>query len=171
MKRTPGILITVFALTLSSLAFAGDHGKADYKAKADYHAKKKCESNTQECLDALAAKLRSKGWLGIETKANDSGQYEVTKVIYESPAATAGFQKGDVLVALNGIALIKENKAELKKAKKAFAPGTTVEYTVARNYSKERIPVTLGSVPDTLVAQWIGEHMIDQHAYVRVASN
>jgi len=171
MKRSPWILLTVLAFTLSSLAYAGDKGKANYNAKSEKHAKKRCEGNTQDCLDSLAAKLRSKGWLGIETKANDYGKYQVAKVVEGSPAEAAGFQSGDVLVALNGIALTKENKAELKKAKQAFAPGTAVKYTVARNDSKKRLAVTLGTVPDILVAQWVGEHMIDQHAYVKVASN
>ena len=169
MKRAPWILVIALTLSLTGLALAGDQGKA--AAKNEHYAKKKCEGKTQDCLDAMAAKLRSKGWLGIETEATDDGHYKVAKIEKDSPAEAAGFQEGDVLLALQGITLSPENKEALKKAKASFGPGSAVSYTVARGNSKQKIAVTLGHVPDVLVAQWIGEHMIDQHAYVRVASN
>lgn len=162
MKKAPMILLLALAFTLSSLAFAGEKHQA--------HAKKRCEGNTQECLDAMAAKLKEKGYLGIKTEANDDGYYVVAKVEADSPAAAAGFQKGDVLVALNGVALKSENKEALKKAKQNLAPGKSVKYTVVRGDSKQKIAVTLGEVPDVMIAQWIGEHMIDQHSYTRVAA-
>ena len=167
MKRTPFILLTIFALTLSSAAFAGKgHSKGAQAKKAE----RNCDKGAEDCLNSMAAHLAKKGWVGIETEAADHGFYRIAKVVDGSPAAYARLQAGDVLVAMNGVKLSKENKAELKKIKKSLAPGSKVKYTVVRDGSKQQIAVTLGKVPETLIAQWIGEHMIDQHAYVTLAA-
>lgn len=167
MKKTPWILLTALVLTLGTTALAGHgHGKAAHDKKAE----RGCDKGTEDCLNSMAAHLKEKGWVGIETEAADGGFYRVAKVVEGSPAAYAKLQSGDVLVALNGVELTKANKAELKKIKKSLAPGSKVKYTVVRNGSKQKVAVTLGNVPDDVIAQWVGEHMIDQHAYVTLAA-
>ncbi|MCH9646945.1 MAG: PDZ domain-containing protein [Deltaproteobacteria bacterium] len=156
MRRLLSSTVAVTVLFLAGTAFAGsDH---------------KCDKSSQDCLDALATKLQSKGWAGFETEKNDDGYYQIRKVTENSPAEAAGFQSGDVLLALNGVTFSKDNKEALKKVKKSLGPGKKVKYTVGRDGGKTQIAVKLAKVPEILVAQWIGEHMIDQHAYVQVAS-
>lgn len=130
----------------------------------------KCDKSAQDCLDKMAAKLQSKGWLGIETEKTESGAYAVAAVTPGSPAAAAGFRAGDVLVALNGVALDSEDKTALKKVKENLAVGSEVRYTVKRAGEKAQLTATLAAVPEAVLAQWIGEHMLDQHSHVRVAS-
>ncbi|MEM7481024.1 MAG: PDZ domain-containing protein [Acidobacteriota bacterium] len=131
---------------------------------------KKCDASTEECLTAMAEKIRSKGWLGIETEKNADGRYAVTAVTADSPAAEAGFRAGDVLFALNGVELSSENKKKLAKVKKSLGPGAKADYVVLRGESKTKLVAELAPVPDTVMAQWIGQHMLDQHAYVTVAA-
>jgi predicted metalloprotease with PDZ domain len=165
MKRlTIAALAAIVALTTVGLVEAGDKSK-----KASYEAKK-CDASAEECLSAMAAKIQTKGFLGIETEKDDNGRYRVTQVVSRSPAYKAGFKTGDVLLALNGASLYGDDKTELKKIKSSLSVGSEVAYTVERAGSKKVVEGTLGKVPKDVMAQWIGEHMIDQHAHIEVAS-
>jgi C-terminal processing protease CtpA/Prc len=126
---------------------------------------KKCSHSTQECLDYMAKKMADRGWVGIEY---DEEKMAVSKVIAESPAEAAGFKKGDVMVAINGIAMKDENSAKLKKV--SWQPGDQVTYTVVRSGTKKDLNVTLGKLPETVLAQWVGNHMVKDHVSTQVAS-
>jgi S1-C subfamily serine protease len=132
--------------------------------------KHKCEASTQECLDKMAVKYKSHGWVGIEGDKKDGGHFVIKKVIDGSPAEAAGLQKGDVLVAMNGVKFADENKDKLKKIKHDLAPGKTLEYTVKRNGKAKVVAVKLGEVPDEVLAQWVGKHMLE-HSAVKVAAS
>ena len=129
-----------------------------------------CTASTDDCLRKMQAKMQTKAWLGIETTEAASGHWAVSKVYTESPAEKAGFKKGDVLIALDGVEMSKQNKEAYKKAAHALAPGSKATYTVTRDGEKKELVVQLGTVPREVMAQWIGEHMLDQHAEIRVAS-
>jgi C-terminal processing protease CtpA/Prc len=155
MKTLSSILSLAVLLGLAAVGLAG----GDYK----------CDQPAQSCLDAMAAKYAERGWLGIETeKAGDA--YAVSEVVAGSPAEAAGFRTGDVLVALNGIDFNSGDKNELKKVKSSLHPGTKVKYTVRRAGGETQLVATLGAVPEEVLAQWVGEHMLDQHSHVRVAA-
>ena len=128
----------------------------------------KCDHSTQDCLDQMAAKLQSKGWVGIEGDWNEEkGAFKVEKVVAGSPADEAGLLPGDVLVALDGIRLGDD---KLKEAKAKMAPGKTVRYTVKRDGGKREIAVTLGKMPEEMIARYVGEHLLHDHATVALAS-
>jgi len=87
MRRHLWLLILVIAVIAVLPAFAGgDHGK--------------CKYSTQDCLDHMAIKMKSSGWVGVELDTEVAEGYAVTKVFPGSPAEAAGIQAGDVLVAL-----------------------------------------------------------------------
>lgn len=157
MKRSFSLLALALLLAFAGVAFAG-------------HGHEKCTDDTQACLNKLAAKIQEKGWLGVELEKNDYGYYKITEVVADSPAEAAGLRAGDVLVALNGIVLAEDNKDELKAAKRALGPGKSATYTVKRSGGKQQIAVTLGHVPALVMAEWIGQHMIEHHAETVVAS-
>jgi predicted metalloprotease with PDZ domain len=131
----------------------------------------KCDKSAQDCLDTMAAHMKAKGWLGIETEKTADGRWAVSAVEAGSPAAAAGFRAGDVLLALNGADLYAEDKTAIKKVKEGLAVGSRVQYTVERAGAKAQVAATLAPVPEAVLAQWIGEHMLDQHSHVRVAAN
>ena len=85
----------------------------------------------------------------------------VKRVVADSPAESAGFKSGDVLVALNGIKYEDKNKDALMAAKKSMAPGKQVAYTVSRDGQEKTITATLAPMPSEVLAQWIGHHMLD----------
>lgn len=130
---------------------------------------KKCDHDVQNCLNVLASKIQSKPWLGVDMEKTDSGWLRVTAVVPDSPAAAAGFQPGDVVVALNGV-LLNADKEELIKVKKSLAPGKVATYVVKRDGGKQKLSVTLGHVPATVMAEWIGEHMLKHHVRTAIAS-
>ncbi len=138
-----------------SLAVAGGAKCAEQHAQADYQK--------------MAEKMAAKGWLGIETEKTASGGYAVSAITKGSPAEKAGFQVGDVLVAFNGVKLADDNKDAIYKAKSTLGPGKAVNYTVARAGSEKQINATLGDVPREVLAEWLGEHVLD-HTSVAVAA-
>jgi len=166
MIRLSLIAFLVAALMLP--AFAG--GKDCEKSAAVIAAGKKgCDGTTQDCLNAMAAKLEKKGWVGIEYDKDEAkGVMTVTRVVPDSPAEAAGFQKGDVLLALNGVSLMDGDKKQMSKVKHAMVPGGEISYTVKRAGQKKDLDVTLAKVPEDVMAQWIGNHMLE-HATVAVA--
>jgi S1-C subfamily serine protease len=113
--------------------------------------------------------MKAHGWLGLETEKNAAGAYAVKAVTPGSPAAAAGFQPGDVLVAFNGVAMDGANKEAMKKAKAGSAPGKQVTYTVRRGGAERQLTATLAPVPKEVLAQWLGEHLIDEHLSTAVA--
>lgn len=167
--------IAIVALTLlvcAPLAIAGEGKDCGDKAAAakDVHAAKKCSYGTQDCLDHMAAKMKTGGWVGIELEKDEtSGVMTVQRVVPGSPAEQAGFQVGDVLFALNGIEINEKNESALKTAKKDWKPGQSVSYTLKRDGRSVNANVTLASMPADVLAKFIGEHMLD-HASAEVVA-
>jgi C-terminal processing protease CtpA/Prc len=129
-----------------------------------------CKASTDECLKKLHAKIQAKGWLGIEYKEVDAGRWAVKYVYPDSPAEQAGFQKGDVLLAVNGVEMSKKNKAAYKKAAHKMGPGSPATYTIKRGDRKLSLSTTLDSVPREVMARWMGEHVLDSHLEVQMAA-
>jgi C-terminal processing protease CtpA/Prc len=122
----------------------------------------KCTASTQECLDYMKTHMTDRGWVGIEY---DQEEMKVIRVIEGSPAERAGFHKGDVMVGMEGIDFAEENMAQLQKIQQAkMKPGNTMTYTVRRAGQMKNLEVTLGELPDEVLAQWVGNHMLKDHA-------
>jgi len=144
MKRIVPLLVLAFVLVLSSAVFAGGEKCAhDAKTASAHHARK--------------AELAAHGWLGLKTAKEAAGGYRVTAVTEGSPAAQAGFRTGDVLLALNGVALTEANKEAVHKAKGECAVGKQVTYKVRRDGAEKTLTATLAPVPDTVLAEWMKE--------------
>ena len=159
MKRIL-ILITVLTavlVTMVAALFAGE--------------KPACQASAEECLKQLNAKMATVGWLGIEYEKTGEGRAAVARVVPGSPAAAAGFQPGDMLVAVNGVELGDANKEALAKIKKAMGPGSEVTYTVLRQGAKKEIRATLVPLPDEVKKQKINEHMAKEHGIKPPAAN
>lgn len=156
MKHGRWIWVLVIAVALTAPALAGD--------------KHPCTASTQDCLDKMVTKMQHKGWVGIEyDKKKDKGDSPVLAKVYpDSPASQAGLEKGDVLLAVNGVKFGDEDEAKWKKVKQNWTPGSTITYTIARGGKKKQVDVTLSKVPEDVLAAWVGEHMM-QHATVEVA--
>ena len=156
MKRLMVTLAVVMAMVMAVPVMAGEGHK--------------CEASTQDCLNYMVKNLKDRGWVGIEM--DDKGGIDkmvITKVIDDSPAEKAGFKVGDTLVAVNGVAFSEDNQKQLKDIQYSMKPGADFTYTVARKGSKVDLNVELGQLPDSVMAQWIGGHMVD-HAELQMAS-
>jgi C-terminal processing protease CtpA/Prc len=154
------------------MLFAGGEdcqGHAKDASKAA-HASKKCAYGTQDCLDYMATKMKTGGFVGIEMEKDEAtGGLAILRVIPDSPAAASGLQPGDVLVALNGVAFKDADEEALKAAKKDWQPGQTISYSVQRNGYERNVVVTLGKMPSEVLAKFVGQHMLE-HSTTEIAS-
>jgi len=132
--------------------------------------KSKCAGSGDDCLKKMKAKYGEKAWLGIEYDTDDHGRWVVADVYKGSPAQKAGFETGDVLLAINGAEYSKENKEELKAVFSKIEPGSEVQYVVKRQGGKVKLTATLGHVPEEVQAKWMNEHMENNHPDFQMAS-
>jgi predicted metalloprotease with PDZ domain len=156
MKKAIGVISAVMIVVMAVPAMAGESSK--------------CTASTQDCLNHMAKNLKSRGWVGIEM--DDKGGIDkmvITKVVEGSPAEKAGFKVGDTLAAVNGVSFSEENQKQLKDTQYSMKPGADFTYTVSRRGSKVDLEVELGQIPENVMAQWIGGHMMD-HAELQMAS-
>ena len=110
-----------------------------------------CKGSAQDCLNKMAAELAARGWVGLELEYNDDEAMVVSRVVPD------------------GVEFGEENAESLKKIKYQMTPGKEVTYTVARHGHKKDLPVTLAEMPDEILAQWIGGHMLEGHVTVASA--
>ncbi len=146
-------LALVGALGLAATATAGHDGHD-----------KKCSAEATICVRHMADSLKDRGWIGIEMDDEDpSGLNRVIRVFPDSPALAAGFREGDLLKALNGIEYSKSKEEIYAEAKKSIVPGGKVTFTVIRAGADRDLVVTPGELPSHIMAQWIGQHMLEHH--------
>ncbi len=69
----------------------------------------------------------------------------VAEVAVDSPAARAGIQRGDVLLAVNSTPI--ERRADVIEYQHRGVPGTTLQYTLLRLGTKQAMSVELAPVP------------------------
>ena len=107
--------------------------------------------------DALVAHGRvPRGWLGVGIQDLDAELAKllevkvakgvlITQVEPDSPAASAGLKRRDVVVALNGKAL--RSSADLRNSVSLTGPGKTVALAVVRGGANRTVDVELGEMP------------------------
>ncbi len=106
----------------------------------------------------------NKGWLGItmvergNTNAkgkSEKMEIEIQYVIENSPAAKFGLQKGDLILKINGKAILPGSgislSRELAKQIQQLPPGSNTNLTVMRENSEHEIKITLGKEPEAAV--------------------
>ena len=133
-------------------------------------AGEKCDGAADDCLAKMQAKYAAKPWLGVEYDKAEDGRYVIKKVYGDSPAEEAGFQKGDVLLAMQGVEYSKSNKKAIKAVYADIKPGSDVQYVVKRQGAKVELEATMAHVPVKLQQKWIAEHMKKYHPENQVAS-
>jgi membrane-associated protease RseP (regulator of RpoE activity) len=106
----------------------------------------------------MTPRLAGAAYLGVTYEAVDPDQAsqaglstdegaQVLTVIDGSPAAAAGMQAGDIILAVDGQRLLRT--AMLRKLVSAHQPGDSVSLLVLRDGSERTLAVTLGQAPDT----------------------
>ena len=151
MRIESKIALTLVALLAVSPVVAGEE--------------QKCDSEPVACLKYIVDNLEGKGWLGVELNFPEGESPEILKVIPKSPAEQAGLRQGDFLVALNGMRYATATEDALAEAKRALIPGNRVTVTLSRDGREVDVEVVAGKVPDSVLAQWIGTHMLYQHRH------
>jgi C-terminal processing protease CtpA/Prc len=99
---------------------------------------------------------KAQGWLGVSIQdvtekiakkhnlKSEEGAY-ISDVTEDSPAESAGFQKGDVVVEFDGKAI--HDADDLSKSVRKLSPGTKAKAEVIRKGERKTIEVTVGKRP------------------------
>ena len=154
MRKTIAVLFLAAAMVTP--AFAGEGESCDHEA--------------QVCLNYLAQHLDGRGWAGVDL--DESGEaITVTAVFDGTPAEKAGVKIGDQLIAVNGIRISEENQEKMHALMGEMKPGKTFDYTIARNGKERDVSITLVDMPDEAKYKIIGQHMLQGHSTVEVASS
>ena len=151
MKRSLCAVVTFLIMAMALPGMAGEKPQ------------KKCDGTPDECKKKLTKMLAEKPWLGIEMTSTEDGQTKITKVVSDSPAAKAGFEKGDILLAINGQSYSKDNMKAVKKTWSELKPGAKAKYTVLRKGGKLTLKAVLGTMPMEYQNKYIKEHMAKYH--------
>jgi serine protease Do len=99
----------------------------------------------------------TRGWLGVQVQpvtsdiADSLGMKQASGAMVDSPqdgspAAKAGIAPGDVITAVNGMAV--KDARELARTVGMMAPGTQVTLDVRHNGESKQVALTLGEMPN-----------------------
>jgi len=121
-----------------------------------------CPGEAGKCVEAMMENLSKRGWVGINMDKDD-GKVVLSAVVPDSPAEAAGLQAGDVLISVNGLAYAEANGKQIKETYQSFKPGDETTIVASRDGTEREYTVTLGKLPQHIMAQWVGYHMIEGH--------
>ena len=148
MKKTL-ILAVLVALVATGAVWAG-------------HGHEKCTAGTQECLNMMAKNLKQKGLVGVEGEWDEAiGGYRIDSFVEGANAKQSGIHAGDVMIAVNGIALNDKEASYADRQNRG--PGKTAKITVLRGEEKVNVKVELVGMTEEQIARAVGGHML-QHA-------
>lgn len=131
-------------------------------APATLASPSRCPMTLTDCV-AVYGQLRERPWLGFEVATDPaSGARVVQRVLPGGPAEAAGVRAGDVLRAIGG------REPQLWFASYSVQPrrwrgGERVELSLVREAHALQLAVELRDIPDDVLAQVIGEHVLHAH--------
>lgn len=153
MKRAIALLIPVVALAAGPPA-AGDDAKVQ---------KKKCPAEATQCIREMAESLKQRGWIGIEWDDSDPRPV-ISHVVIGSPAERGGVRIGDVVMAFDGVSTDQKEEVVWAAMKRSLVPGKKITLSVVRQGDPKDLEIELIAVPDHIIAQWVGKHVLENHA-------
>ena len=152
MKR---LLTTTLTLVLIMPVMPLWAGEKSYKT---------CSEDAADCAQAMKNNFKKRGWVGINMEYDkERGVTVISNVVANSPAEKAGFQVGDVLMGLNGVDYTEENEESLKTEYASFKPGSVATFKVERDGKTIDIETHLEQIPQAILAQWVGQHILEGH--------
>lgn len=148
------LVVAVGVAGTEAVAWAGD----------DDHAPghKSCKSEAAACVREMAGGLAERGWIGIEWD-DEADRPVLTQVVPNSPAEAAGLEAGDELLAFNDVPTDAGEEAVWAEAKKSLVPDNTITLKIRRGEAVKSIDVKLVAIPRHVIAQWVGNHMLEYH--------
>lgn len=162
MRTTIQIITLTLLIALISVAPASAQDKA------------KCNKSFQECVDQFMGELTQRGWFGVLFGNNqmtpdgeelpDDLAIKVMEVNDDGPAAPAGIEAGDTVIAVNGKKY--SNLADLNPVRKTLKVGEEVTLTIERAGEQKEVKLTLAEPPATMVAVWLGDYILENFLVV-----
>jgi C-terminal processing protease CtpA/Prc len=160
--------ILVFALAIAAVSLISVLSTPVVAGDDHGHAYR-CSEEAQTCLNAMASRFDGRGWAGVEMEYTEAGP-TVKAVHSGTPASRAGVQVGDVLTAINGVEISEDNKEKLGALELEMKPGKIFTYSISRKGKEREVQFALAEMPIEIAAKLVGQHMIEQHTTVEIAS-
>jgi C-terminal processing protease CtpA/Prc len=108
----------------------------------------------------MASHLMNKGLVGVDGEWDDeAGGFRIASFLEGSLARSAGVRVGDLLVAINGIALGDDEQTKADNGNRK--PGSDASIIVERSGRKHEMNVTLVGMTEEQIARYVGYHMLD----------
>lgn len=152
MKRNLTLGIFLLALVVAIVPAASQESK-------------RCDHAALACVKHMTEQFENKGWVGIELDYSDRKAPRIVKVIPGSPAEEAGLEAGDVVVSFAGVDYATATEDELRAAKEVLLPGKEIVIGVRRGASELDLTVHAERIPEGVLAQWIGSHLLHAHQH------
>lgn len=152
-----GVLALLAPLVAVPVAAAEETAKADEE--------KRCDEDALACVKYMTSQFDGRGWIGIEIDFADRKTPRIVKVLPGSPADEAGLQPGDVLVSFAGVDYATATEEELRRAKEVLLPGSDLVVGLRRGDSERQVTVHAEKIPEGVLAQWIGSHLLMYHQH------
>ena len=144
MKKLLTTTLTLALLLPVLPAWAGDK---EYK---------QCPGEAADCARQMKEKFKERGWVGINMDYDqEQGVTVITHVVAQSPAERAGFEAKWIYT--------EENAEALKAEYAGFKPGSRATFKVKRAGEAIDIQVELEQIPQAILAQWVGQHILESH--------
>jgi len=122
-----------------------------------------CDMSAEECAKEMQKAMATRGWMGVVLDMNAEENLIISKVYPDSPAEKAGFQAGDRVTSINGVAVSEDNTEKIHKMLKSAKIGDKVSYVIARGSQNLTLDATLIKMPEAVVAETIDRHMKEDH--------
>lgn len=134
-------------------------------AAGEEPAEKRCDEDALACVKYMTEQFEGRGWIGIEMDFADRKTPRIVRVLPGSPAADAGLEPGDVLLSFAGVDYATASEEELRHAKEALLPGSDLVLGLRRGDTERRVTVHAETIPEGVLAQWIGSHLLVYHQH------
>ena len=147
MARTITRILLATWLTAAVAAIAGDQ---------------KCTGSARECDQQIRQFLSGNRFLGATIKEHNPGLF-ITAITPSGPAARAGLQVGDRLIACNNRSLTKATAREFKQVLADARESGKLLFIVGRRGSYKRIEANLEPYSKEQIDKIISAHLTQTH--------
>ena len=109
-------------------------------------------------IDVVKKIDETKAWAGMDTSRTDDGRLKISNIIPGSPAGSAGLEKDDIVVAIDGRAVAPDDVVPIIEAHK---PGDAAKIAVLRLDELREFTIALRGDPNATYTLKPMEHMTD----------
>lgn len=144
-----GIPYTIAELEKTLAEYAGKEFASDFFKSYIYQSEMPNYKQLFEKVGVSIEQNKPDAYFGASVRSDENGAFIFRNVARNTPAYSAGLDKGDEIISINGVKLTAENnwEDELKK----FNPGDTIDLEYERYGAIKKTKLNLGTDPTYVI--------------------